>query len=291
MLYKKVSIFLFIILSLIPIQNIFAQTQNVGIIPSNIWYSKDPFEEGDNIKIYTVVYNSDSRQLSGSAIFFDNNVLLGKEDFSVAPKSIVDISINWTVTAGDHNIFAKIENAKFLISKGKYEEVYLADNKTEESKKKISKKIVADIPNSIVDKISESAGSMPDVGQILKDNTPSVVSKTIDSTIGALETAREAGNNFVTENKNTIQKQIDAMNVTSNSIANTSSKNNAKNADISQGQVKSIESPNKILKPFKYVELFFLSILTFIFNNKIIFYLLLLALLLFVLRYIWYLIF
>ena len=44
---KKIVIFLFIIFSVFPINNIFAQTQNVGIIPSNIWYSKDPFEEGD----------------------------------------------------------------------------------------------------------------------------------------------------------------------------------------------------------------------------------------------------
>ena len=118
MTFKKVSIVLFLIFSLFPIQKIFAQNSNTGFVPGNIWYSKDPFEEGDKIKIYTFIFNPDARELSGTVIFFDKTVLLGKKDFIILSKSANDISIDWTVTAGDHTIFGKIENAKFLISKG-----------------------------------------------------------------------------------------------------------------------------------------------------------------------------
>ena len=137
MTLKKVGIFLILIFSIVPIQSIFAQVPNVGFIPANIWYSKDPFQEGDKIKVYTLVYNPAERELSCTVIFFDNTTLLGTKNITVSAKSVKDASIDWTVTAGEHVIFAKIENAKFLISKDNYEEVYLAENKTEESKRSV----------------------------------------------------------------------------------------------------------------------------------------------------------
>ena len=60
-------------------QKILAQSSNTGFVPGNIWYSKDPFEEGDKVKIYTFIFNPDSRELSGTVIFFDKTVLLGKK--------------------------------------------------------------------------------------------------------------------------------------------------------------------------------------------------------------------
>src|SRR3989338_6753006 len=131
MALKKIGTILFLIFSLLPIQKIFAQDSNTGFVSGNIWYSQDPFEEGDKIKIYTFIFNPDNRELFGTVIFFDKTILLGKKDFTIPAKTANDISIDWTVTVGDHTIFAKIENAKFLVSKGKYEEVYLAENETE----------------------------------------------------------------------------------------------------------------------------------------------------------------
>ena len=47
---------------------------------------------------------------------------------------------------------------------------------------------------------------------------------------------------------------------------------------------------NKFLKPFKYLELFFFTLVSFVFNNKFIFYGIVVAVILLVLRYIWNLI-
>ena len=132
---KKVSIILFLVFFLLPIPS-HAQTSKAGFVPENLWYSKDPFEEGEKIKIYTVIFNPDTRELDGSVVFFDNNVFLGKKSFTAPAKSVKDVYINWSVTAGNHNIFGKIEDAKFLISTGNYQEVYLADNETNKSNKK-----------------------------------------------------------------------------------------------------------------------------------------------------------
>ncbi len=140
MILRKIGIILFLIFSLLPMEKISAQSPNTGFVQANLWYSKDPFEEGDKIKIYTFIFNPDARELSGIVVFFDKTVLLGKKEFTIPAKTANDVSIDWTVTAGDHTIFGKIENAKFLVSAGKYEEVYIAENETEKSSRTVSKK-------------------------------------------------------------------------------------------------------------------------------------------------------
>ena len=287
MIYKKVAIFLFIIFSMLPTQYTFAQTQNVGIIPSNIWYSKDPFQEGDKIKIYTVVYNTDPRELSGTVIFFDNNVFLGKTDFSIAGKSTNDVSVSWTVTAGDHTIFAKIENAKFLISSGKYEDVYLAENQTNESKKTVIKKEIVDLPNNIANKVSDSTSSVSNVVQTVKDNTPPFITKTLDYTAGSLENIRIDVGDILSSKKENVQKEIDVLN---NTKTDTEKDIMLDNTTIKE-KIQSPETTNFALKPFKYVELFFLTIFLFIFKYMILFYGLIILILFLILRFLWRLIF
>ncbi len=267
---KNIVLTLILLFYLFPIGKIFAQIPNVGFIPSNIWYSKDPFEEGDKIKIYTLLYNPDSRELSGNVIFFDNTTLLGQKSFKIASKAVKDLSIDWTVEAGNHTIFAKIENAKFLNSNGSYEEVYLAENKTEESKSNVPKKIITDLPNTISDKIAESTTVVTDVQKIVKDNTPTFITKAVDFTTSSLEDIRANTNTSLEDKKQTVQKEINVLNETK--------KNNTKNTDY-------------ILKPFKYLEIFFLTIFAFIFKTKILFFGLIVVILFLILRYIWRLIF
>lgn len=271
MIFKKIGIILFLIFSLLPINKIFAQVSNTGFVSSSIWYSKDSFEEGDKIKIYTFVFNPDSRELSGTVIFFDKTILLGKKDFLISGKGADDISIDWTVTAGDHNIFAKIENAKFLISKGKYEEVYLAENETEKSSLSISKKInsntTTEEPNSsITDNLGST--SISDIKKVIEEKTPDFITEPVISATNILEKFRLNTSIAGEAKKEEVKKEIKTLSV----------------APIKSNK-KTIS--NQILKPFKYVELFFLSIFLFILDSKILFYGILIFFLFFVLRFVW----
>lgn len=290
MTFKKVGVVLFLMFSLIPFRNAFAQVPNVGFIPANIWYSKDPFVEGDKIKIYTLVYNPDVRELSCTVIFFDSTTLLGTKDIKIAAKSVKDVSIDWTVTAGDHTIFAKIENAKFLISTGKYEEVYLAENKTEESKRSISKKIVAGLPDNIINSITDSA-VVSNVKELVKNNTPAFVTSAIDLTVSSLENIRTSADTSLTDTKEVVQKQIDTLNATKINTEKDISLDGTTKVETVKEKLKSTETTNLVLKPFKYVELFFLTIFSFIFKNALIFYSLLAIVLFLIIRFIWRLIF
>lgn len=87
--------------------------ENVGFVPGNVWFSKVPFFAGDKIRIYTVVFNGSGSDLSGTLEFYDNANLLGKSDFSMAVGNDVrNIWLDWTATKGNHRISAKITDAK-----------------------------------------------------------------------------------------------------------------------------------------------------------------------------------
>ncbi|HAS80573.1 MAG: hypothetical protein UR25_C0002G0099 [Candidatus Nomurabacteria bacterium GW2011_GWE1_32_28] len=277
MTLKKLGLILFLIFSFLPLQKIFAENLNVGFVPGNIWYSKDPFEEKDKIKIYTFIYNSDERELSGTIVFFDKTTLLGKKDFILSPKTAGDVSIDWTVTAGDHTIFGKIENAKFLISEGKYEEVFLAENQTEKSSRTISKKIFSEqINTNLISNISDTiSNSASDLKNIVENKTPDFITEPIISSTNILEEFRQNTNITSDLKKEEIKKEIEALDNTK-TLVNSKIKTNSKTI-----------IPDSVLKPFKYVELFFFTIFSFIFNNKILFYGILFILIFIILRFIW----
>jgi len=296
---KKIGFVLFLFFSLFSGHLSYAQVENAGIIPANIWYSSDPFQEGDKIKIYTVVYNRDSRELSGTVIFFDHTLLLGTKTFTVGPKSVKDVSIDWNVSAGEHTIFAKIENAKFLISKDKYEEVYVAENKTEESKRTVSPKVTSE--NS-VDKVVNSVTSsdtVSNVKQIVEENTPVFVTKAIGTTMGTLETVRENIGVFSTDKKESLKKEIDSLTKTEAENEKKIAENTVKNlsGEKDTGKTSLLPKENKqaelgrMVKPFKYVQLFFFSLISFVFQYPIVFYLLLILVVFLFLRFIWRLFF
>ena len=104
----------------------------------------------------------------------------------------------------------------------------------------------------------------------MKDNTPTFITKAVDFTTSSLEDIRANTNTSLEDKKQTVQKEINVLNETK--------KNNTKNTDY-------------ILKPFKYLEIFFLTIFAFIFKTKILFFGLIVVILFLILRYIWRLIF
>lgn len=275
----KIFIFIFILLSsFFPAKFSYkiadAQSSpNVGFISVNIRYSKDPFLDGDKIKIYSLVINPDKREISGTVVFFDQTTLLGTKNFIVPANGVRDIFIDWTVTAGKHSIFAKIEDAKFLISKGNYEPVFLTNNETAKSERTVEKIIIPD-PVSVSDQNntgdSSDTGSIQNIKNLIADKTPDFIAKPISMTASAIDGFRETmGTN--SENK----KQETKIEITALDKNKTA-------PDLNQ---------NKLLKPFKYVELFFLSLASAIFNNKFIFYGLLTVIVSLLIRFIWHKIF
>jgi hypothetical protein len=277
MYFRKLGIIIFLIFALLPISKTLAQTTNAGFVPGNIWYSKDPFAEGDKIKIYTLIFNPDTRKFSGTVDFFDNSTLLGTKDFNIAGTSTKDISISWTVTAGDHQIYGQIENAKFLTSTGAYVDASITDNKTSVSSRTVANKVVAqNISNGInaVDGTFNNAlDSIQNIGNTTKNIIPSPLINTVSTTTGTLDALRANIGATMEKAKTQTQTNLTALNENKKSAQKVSELNN-----VTQ-------------KPFAYVALFFFTLLSAIFENKILFYSLLIIFIFLILRYFWNLFF
>lgn len=275
MIFKKALIILFLIFSIFPTYRVYAQVNNTGFVPGSIWYSIDPLKEGDKVKIYTFIFNGDKRELSGTVTFFDKDILLGKRIFAIPGTTAKDIFIDWTVTVGSHSIFAKIENAKFLISKGKYQDANLSDIETKKDLRIINKKIT--LENGEAKTVSSpetnttGIDSVENIKKIIGENTPEIIAKPIISIVTTTENFRSSVGLASETKKEEVKSQIKVL----------------KEAEIVSGEKEN----SMFLKPFKYVELFLFTLFSFIFNNKLMFYGSVLVIIFLILRFIWHRIF
>lgn len=277
---KKFGLFVLIILSLFITQKSFAQDSNAGFIPSNIWYSNDNPAVGEKIQIYTVIFNPDKRELSGTVSFFDKTTFLGKKNFILPSKGVKDIFIDWIVTEGDHNIFGKIENAKFLNTNGKYEEVYLSVDETEKSSLIIKTKTIEATEGDENETPTDSSS----IEKLVSENTPVFVKNIVNTTIDAVEGFRTDTGNDLQKREEELKTELDqaSINTLNAFVTNVDEVESDENAE---DFTKTIETKDTIfVKPFKYIKLFFLMVMTGILQNKAIFYLSILLLIFIVFR-------
>jgi len=94
--------FLFLFLACIMPVTMFAQSSNIGIV-TGIWFSEDVFFSGDPIRIYTAVQNNSGEDIEGDVEFFDNDISIGKKDFTAPNSRVVEVWLDTTVTKGKHN--------------------------------------------------------------------------------------------------------------------------------------------------------------------------------------------
>lgn len=99
--YMKKS-FLFLFLACIMPVTTFAQSSNIGIV-TGIWFSEDVFFSGDPIRIYTAVQNNSGEDIEGDVEFFDNDISIGKKDFTAPNSRVVEVWLDTTVTKGQHD--------------------------------------------------------------------------------------------------------------------------------------------------------------------------------------------
>jgi hypothetical protein len=100
------KILLIIIFILAPFVS-FAGNSNVGII-KGIWFSQSRYFDGDTIRIYTAVQNNSGADVEGEIEFFDNDVSIGKKDFSALDGRIIESWIDKKATSGEHKFSVKI---------------------------------------------------------------------------------------------------------------------------------------------------------------------------------------
>ena len=239
------------------------ETENIGFIPDNIWFSKDPPTEGDTVKIYTLVFNNGKNALFGTVEFYDKNVILGKKEFLSPAGGIKDVSVNWEVMAGDHTLSAKILNPNFILSDGKKKPAQLKQNDTGERLVFVPKKI---FPSSTAD--GGKAGLTETISEKLDEVGEAVSGFPV---VKNIESIRINESERLVENKKNLQDNL------------TAEKNSPDKAELSKGKKNEVS----IQRPLKYVKLFFLKLFHFVFSHPVVFYGLLILIIFLILRFIW----
>jgi hypothetical protein len=275
---KKYFIF-FILFSLFSFAS---ASTNTGIIPGQIWYSKEPLVEGETVKIYTLVWNADTNPLTARIEFYDKNVVLGSRDIVVDPEHSKDVSVSWKVTAGDHLISAKIISSS-ITSSGKKQNILLENNATEADKQFVS---------VLIKNANGSPASTSDVLKNELNKASSAVDVALPNSIGAsvssLDSFRENQAHNVGVSIAETQKQIDKINLSKDMVKSaTASKTDTKNKTLPQVKSQEAKPLDGTEKPIAYVRLFFLLILSFILGNKFVFYGLITLVLFLVIRFIY----
>ncbi len=288
----KLFALLFLILSCLFFSFTYAASENTGFVDSSIWYSKDNFVEGEKIKIYTFVFNPNANTLKGSVSFYDEATLLGKKDFSISGTEGKAISIDWNATVGSHRIFARIENAKLETTPGKYEEIDLNNKETEKDTKVVAKKLpdVSSIKNKINEAIDSSTEPLLTVGNNIVEKTPESITNPIAKVINSIESTRVSVSNTIEAEKTKVESEIDKLTKVKPAISDKSNEDQDAKEIEDLEKIKNNQNEQGVSnmeKPFKYVKLFLLTILSFILLNPALLYLIVLVLVFLFLRFIY----
>lgn len=105
---KRLSLFtLFLLLPAI----VFAATP-AGFAPGAIWLSKTGVTAGEQVTIYTVVYDSLEEDVEGVLSFLVDEESISKQTFKLAAGETKILSAPWTSTKGAHRIGASLDEMK-----------------------------------------------------------------------------------------------------------------------------------------------------------------------------------
>ncbi|HAQ02743.1 TPA: hypothetical protein DEP30_03150 [Candidatus Nomurabacteria bacterium] len=274
---KYFVFFILIYLAIIPLHYSFGAT-TTGFIPGQIWYSKDSFIEGDTVSIHTAIWNNGPSSLSAKVEFYDKNVILGSRDIVVPANSLKDVSVSWKVTSGDHSISARIASSSITTS-GKKENITISNSTTETDKRFIPVVLntvsgkpatSGDIVKSQLDKATSSLDSI----------VPESISTPVSDNVGAFDSFRADTLAKITETKLEAKNKIAELNSVDTKAP---SKVNGKVVSTP----KSVGVVDATEKPITYLKLIFLSILSFIFGSKLVFYAIIVFLIFLLVRFIY----
>jgi len=242
--------------------------KNAGFVPANIWYSKDPFYAGETVRIYTIVFNGSTYDLTGAVEFLDNGKAIGKTNFSLAGSGRVeDLWVDWKAGSGAHTITARLMNVVADGPSGK-QAVILDNSETGKSDRVIvvDPAIAAAESKALEEKVgaakNKTIDTLSGVASTVSDAIPPPVKDTISGGANILEKFRIGESyQFQVARANAV-KDIEALKASSGTRAMALQK--------SGSVIDSITDKTK--EPFAYIILAFYTLLQYIFRWPVLFY-------------------
>jgi hypothetical protein len=110
--------FLFLAILLLPTFSL-AQTIDAGFPSQSIWVSQSTVVAGENLEIFTALYNGNTSTLKGAVTFTVDGEPVGTKEFELAGGTSNIVSLQWKAVTGEHEIAAMIEDASATLSQQK----------------------------------------------------------------------------------------------------------------------------------------------------------------------------
>lgn len=150
----------------------FAQSVSFPSVP--LWVSNTTPQSGQQIHIYTVLYNGASDELSGSLRFFIDEETLSSQDVSLAAGTSRIVSTSWKVESGSHNFYARF--------------IPLSESENSVDTSNVTVTAV-EPPSPIVQAVSDAKNTATEV---INSSSP-IVQEVAQSVFAKSEEVREAG--------------------------------------------------------------------------------------------------
>lgn len=116
MVYMKKCIPFLLYIFLIPF---FSNAESSAGIPSGgLWFSKEPFFAGEQIKVSTIVYNATTNDIVGSLELMDKGTLIEKKEVTLSAGQNKVIDFDVVISEGKHVFSIKISGGDFNIKDG-----------------------------------------------------------------------------------------------------------------------------------------------------------------------------
>ena len=234
-----------------------------GFVPKQIWYSKEKLTEGDTVDVHTSVWNGEDETVLVKVAFYDEDTILGSREIIVKSQELKDVSITWKVTAGEHIISAKIISSVVVIGDDK-KDVSLRYTKADEDKQDVEKQ------KKVVEKVKTTESETSIVDDIL----PEKVANSVNAGYNSVDTFRTQTSDKLNTEKDKVKEEVKLLKKEEESKKENVSSTNKKIDEV-------------VKKPFAYIKLFLVSVLSFIFAHKIVFYGLLAFITFYILRLIY----
>lgn len=242
-----------------------------GFVGTPLWFSEEKFEAGDTVRIYAGIWNGEDEGLSGTAQFYDKDVLLGKRSFAAAPGTLEAVAIEWKATAGEHAFSVKLVDTAFAGGR----QAMLASSETPTKKMTVARPAVSLQTAGVIDvleseaaeKAGERAGRQIEKAEsFVVGVIPEPVMEVLGATFEPVEDFRKARIGTIEEKAERVRAEIDA---------HEAAKEEA-NDDAGSGASEPLSAEEGFEEawngPLKYAYYFFLKLLHFIYSHALAFY-------------------